>query len=91
MLLGLPGLLACSAGLEGMDARDPAREGESGSPRHRLTLQVHEDEPRRVGLLAVQRPAGPVQDVGAQLPGRLFGVGRFAQRSILGRRARRKD
>lgn len=55
---------------------------------HRLTLQIHEDEPRRVGLLAVQRSAGPVQDVGAQLPRRLPDIGWFAQRSILGRHTR---
>lgn len=51
---------------------------------HCLTLQIHEDESRRVGFLAVQRPAGPVQDVRAQLSWRLLGVGRTAHRSILG-------
>ncbi|KAL0591104.1 hypothetical protein AAY473_038618 [Plecturocebus cupreus] len=46
---------------------------------------IHEDESRRVGLLAVQRPARTIQDVGAQLSRRLLGIGRSAQRSILGR------
>lgn len=36
--------------------------------RHCLTFQIHKDESRRIGFLAMQRPAGSVQDVGAQLP-----------------------
>ena len=54
-------------------------------PGHRLTLQIHEDESRRVRLLALQRSAGPVQDVWAQLAWRQLGIGGFAQRSILGK------
>lgn len=52
--------------------------------RARLTLEVHEDEPGRVGLQALQRPARPVQDVGAQLPRRLLGTRLALQGSILG-------
>lgn len=75
-------------------AKDSAREGENwalADPYHRLTLQIHEDESRRVRLLAVQRPARPVQDVGAQLPRRLLGIGRSVQRSILGKHRGRTE
>lgn len=76
--------LAGAAAWGGREHRTPGGAWALADPGHRLTLQIHEDEPGRVGLLAVRRPAGPVQDVGTQLPRRLPGIGRGAQRSILG-------
>lgn len=61
----------------------PNRETWLSPARHRFTFQIHEDESWCIGFLAMQRPAGSVQDVRAQLARRLLVPGGASQRSIL--------